>query len=274
MASGSGKDRDDGKQEPARVHGQRDDASAASPAGAPSFGAAQAGSRAGLPKAKKTILRKIISSGKDKLEVLKTKAIPYGQALNHYVGQILALYRDRIYAVNAIGLGDRYSEFRPVEEDGECFYRSFIFSYLEQVLDRKGRNEERRLLAAIQELAEESACLGWASEFSRSHDVQAETSRVLQHLRSNRRQADYTEDIPGLGENDCVANWCLQHVTPRRVVAGRVQMWALAAALQVSLVLVQLNEEAPDDVYVSPGADAARVHVLFTVNHYDIIYPI
>uniref|UniRef100_A0A453B8G6 ubiquitinyl hydrolase 1 n=1 Tax=Aegilops tauschii subsp. strangulata TaxID=200361 RepID=A0A453B8G6_AEGTS len=68
--------------------------------------------------------------------------------------------------------------------------------------------------------------------------------------------------------------WCLQHVTPRRVVAGRVQMWALAAALQVSLVLVQLNEEAPDDVYVSPGADAARVHVLFTVNHYDIIYPI
>ncbi|KAF7015184.1 unnamed protein product [Triticum aestivum] len=396
MASGSGKDRDDGKQEPARVHGQRDDASAASPAGAPSFGAAQAGSgvssppphppppvddqagggsrragesissppppsarpvdvqtgsqifeaggsssaaarageQAGLPKAKKTILRKIISSGKDKVFCRKgigsserpqvgslerphvtQQAIPYGQALNHYVGQILALYRDRIYAVNAIGLGDRYSEFRPVEEDGECFYRSFIFSYLEQVLDRKGRNEERRLLAAIQELAEESACLGWASEFSRSHDAFKELMKKVKRWKKKRRliplltdrykrklleffstydqtedifaflrlvaatwlclhRADYTEDIPGLGENDCVANWCLQHVTPRRVVAGRVQMWALAAALQVSLVLVQLNEEAPDDVYVSPGADAARVHVLFTVNHYDIIYPI
>ena len=62
------------------------------------------------------------------------QAIPYGQALNHYVGQILALYRDRIYAVNAITLGDRYLEFRPVEEDGECFYRSFIFSYLVIVL--------------------------------------------------------------------------------------------------------------------------------------------
>ena len=49
----------------------------------------------------------------------------------------------------------------------------------EQVLDRKGRNEERRLLAAIQELAEESARLGWASEFSRSHDV---SSCLFPHL--------------------------------------------------------------------------------------------
>ena len=99
------------------------------------------------------------------------QAIPYGQALNHYLEQIVSLFRDRIYAVNEIGLDDRYLEFRQVEGDGECFYRSFIFSYLEQVLDRKDTNEERRLLAAIQELAEEPARFGWASEFSRSHDA-------------------------------------------------------------------------------------------------------
>uniref|UniRef100_A0A8R7R7C0 OTU domain-containing protein n=1 Tax=Triticum urartu TaxID=4572 RepID=A0A8R7R7C0_TRIUA len=310
-------------------------------AGRSSSAAARAGEQAGLPKAK-TLLRKIFSSGKNKVLCregigsserphvgsserphvggserphVNQQAIPYVQALNHYVGQILALYRDRIYAVNAITLGDRYLEFRPVEEDGECFYRSFIFSYLEQVLDRKGRNEERRLLAAIQELAEESARLGWASEFSRSHDAFKELMKKVKRWKKKRRlipistdrykrkllgffstydqtedifvflrlvaaswlclhRADYTEDIPGLGEDDSVADWCLQHVTPRRAVAGRAQMWALAAALQVSLVLVQLNEEAPDDVYVSPGADAACVHVLFTINHYDILYPI
>ncbi|VAH31401.1 unnamed protein product [Triticum turgidum subsp. durum] len=105
------------------------------------------------------------------VDIIPLSAIPYGQALNHYLEQIVSLFRDRIYAVNEIGLDDRYLEFRQVEGDGECFYRSFIFSYLEQVLDRKDTNEERRLLAAIQELAEEPARFGWASEFSRSHDV-------------------------------------------------------------------------------------------------------
>ena len=74
-----------------------------------------------------------------------------------------------------------------MEGDGECFYRSFIFSYLEQVLDRKGRNEERRLLAAIQELAEESARLGWASEFSRSHDAFKELMKKVKRWKKKRR---------------------------------------------------------------------------------------
>uniref|UniRef100_A0A453B8T2 Uncharacterized protein n=1 Tax=Aegilops tauschii subsp. strangulata TaxID=200361 RepID=A0A453B8T2_AEGTS len=57
----------------------------------------------------------------------------------------------------------------------------------EQVLDRKGRNEERRLLAAIQELAEESACLGWASEFSRSHDAFKELMKKVKRWKKKRR---------------------------------------------------------------------------------------
>ncbi|KAI5012216.1 hypothetical protein ZWY2020_024350 [Hordeum vulgare] len=403
MASGSGKDRDDGKQEPARVHGQRENASAASRTGAPRFGAAQGGGpgvswpppvfrpslspvdeqsgdltsaaregvpgisspppppappvdrqaggrifevgesssaaahaaeQAGLPKAKKKFVSKIFSFSKDTIFCRKgiesserkgiesserphvnQQAIPYRQAFDHYLQQIVALFRDRVYAVNAIILENLYSAFRPVEEDGECFYRSFIFSYLEQVLDRKDTNEERRLLAAIQELAGEPARLGWASEFSRSHEAFKELMKKVKRWKKKRRLipvltdrylkrklleffstydqteeifvflrlvaatwlclhwADYDQDIPGLGENDIVADWCLQHVTPRRVVANRVQVWALAGALQVSLVLVQLNEEEADHVYVNPEADAARVHVLFAINHYDILYP-
>ncbi|PNT68708.1 hypothetical protein BRADI_3g44391v3 [Brachypodium distachyon] len=63
---------------------------------------------------------------------------------------------------------DAYSEFRRVLGDGECFYRSFIFSYLEQVLDWQDINEEDRLLAVVNRVATQHANLGWTSEFTRS----------------------------------------------------------------------------------------------------------
>uniref|UniRef100_A0A453N1P0 Ubiquitinyl hydrolase 1 n=2 Tax=Aegilops tauschii subsp. strangulata TaxID=200361 RepID=A0A453N1P0_AEGTS len=63
---------------------------------------------------------------------------------------------------------DAYSECRPVIGDGECFYRSFIFSYLEQVIDRQDTHEEHRLLRRV---STERANLQWNSEFSRSRRV-------------------------------------------------------------------------------------------------------
>ncbi|KAM0869086.1 hypothetical protein ACQ4PT_040905 [Festuca glaucescens] len=65
---------------------------------------------------------------------------------------------------------DAYSRIRPVLGDGECFYRSFIFSYLEQVLDREDTHEEHRLLDTVERLSTEHTNLGWDSEFCRSHE--------------------------------------------------------------------------------------------------------
>ncbi|KAL5212847.1 hypothetical protein ABZP36_023694 [Zizania latifolia] len=74
---------------------------------------------------------------------------------------------------NLANLLNNYSEFRPVYGDGECFYRSFIISYLEQVLDRQDRREEYRLLATIEAkvkpLAMQIDYPEWASTFSTSH---------------------------------------------------------------------------------------------------------
>ncbi|XP_044966142.1 uncharacterized protein LOC123426388 [Hordeum vulgare subsp. vulgare] len=64
---------------------------------------------------------------------------------------------------------DVYSEFRPVTGDGDCFYRSFIFSYLEQVLDRQDTLEEHRLLDAVKRVSLQHADLRWTSEFPRSY---------------------------------------------------------------------------------------------------------
>uniref|UniRef100_A0A453MZH8 Ubiquitinyl hydrolase 1 n=2 Tax=Aegilops tauschii subsp. strangulata TaxID=200361 RepID=A0A453MZH8_AEGTS len=70
---------------------------------------------------------------------------------------------------------DAYSEIRLVIGDGECFYRSFIFSYLEQVIDRQDTDEEHRLLHVVERMSVQHANLGWNSEFSR-------TSRAFEEL--------------------------------------------------------------------------------------------
>ncbi|XP_047042896.1 uncharacterized protein LOC124646898 [Lolium rigidum] len=65
---------------------------------------------------------------------------------------------------------DAYLRFRPVYGDGECFYRSFIFSYLEQVLDRQDTHEEHRLLDTIKRVSTQHTNLGWTSSgFRRSY---------------------------------------------------------------------------------------------------------
>ncbi|KAK1692102.1 hypothetical protein QYE76_008799 [Lolium multiflorum] len=65
---------------------------------------------------------------------------------------------------------DAYLRFRPVYGDGECFYRSFIFSYLEQVLDRQDTHEEHRLLDTIKRVSTQHKNLGWTSSgFRRSY---------------------------------------------------------------------------------------------------------
>ncbi|CAL4887650.1 unnamed protein product [Urochloa decumbens] len=90
------------------------------------------------------------------------------------------------FNANALNLQRVYSEFRPVLGDGECFYRSFIFNYLEQVLDRQDTHEERRILAAAEEVAMQHARLGWADEFSRSHKAFKNLINKVKGWKTNR----------------------------------------------------------------------------------------
>uniref|UniRef100_A0A453MZD2 Uncharacterized protein n=1 Tax=Aegilops tauschii subsp. strangulata TaxID=200361 RepID=A0A453MZD2_AEGTS len=88
---------------------------------------------------------------------------------------------------------DAYSEYRSVIGDGECFYRSFIFSYLEQVIDRQDTHEEQRLLDVVQRLSTQHANLRWNSEFSRSSrafkDLIKKVMRWKKHGRRNSMES-------------------------------------------------------------------------------------
>ncbi|XP_044407589.1 uncharacterized protein [Triticum aestivum] len=202
---------------------------------------------------------------------------------------------------------DAYSECRPVIGDGECFYRSFIFSYLEQVIDRQDTHEERRLLRRV---STQRANLQWNSEFSRSRRAFKELiENVMKWKRtestSSRRKEkllkffstyDMTQDIfvflrllvaiqicshrevyepiiQGPGGNYSLEVWCLQYVIPARVYADHVMMVALARALEVPLRVESLQRGYAPDIYTGPGVPRPSVTLLYTGDHYDIIYP-
>ncbi|CAM0947891.1 unnamed protein product [Alopecurus aequalis] len=164
----------DRPQEPVREQGTHGSSSASAAAGVvDQKGRGPASAAEGKVKssqAKKALWSRIKSFWK-KLIVARERRKIYSQHVGrktlpiNQVGYYHYMTKDVSVYVNHL---DAYSRFRPVHGDGECFYRSFIFSYLEQVLDRQDTQEERRLLDAVETVYTDYTNLGWAIEFRRS----------------------------------------------------------------------------------------------------------
>ncbi|CAO2038235.1 unnamed protein product [Urochloa humidicola] len=114
------------------------------------------------------------------------KTIPSTDIPLHYNLLELVAGRGVEFSANALNLQRVYSGIRTVLGDGECFYRSFIFNYLEQVLDRQDIHEERRLLVAAEEVSRQHECLGWVDEFSRSHREFKKLIEKVMRWKTNR----------------------------------------------------------------------------------------
>uniref|UniRef100_A0A453MZD4 OTU domain-containing protein n=1 Tax=Aegilops tauschii subsp. strangulata TaxID=200361 RepID=A0A453MZD4_AEGTS len=206
---------------------------------------------------------------------------------------------------------DAYSEIRLVIGDGECFYRSFIFSYLEQVIDRQDTDEEHRLLHVVERMSVQHANLGWNSEFSRTSRAFEELiekvmrwkgtestsscrkEELLQFFSTYEKTQDifaflrllvaihicshseeYVPHIPEVDEGNCSLEvWCFEQVIPARVDADHVMLVALATALEVPLRTESFQQGYARDIYTGPGFPRPNVTLLYTGNHYNIIYP-
>lgn len=66
-------------------------------------------------------------------------------------------------------------------------------------------------------------------------------------------------------------DWCFHNIIQCHQWADHIQMNALTTALDVSLRVVNLKEGPVQDIHINQGVP--RVDLLFTGNHYDIIYP-
>ncbi|KAL6634153.1 hypothetical protein ACP70R_026824 [Stipagrostis hirtigluma subsp. patula] len=94
--------------------------------------------------------------------------IPMTGIIEHY--QLLEKVKGQGEVVHSNALFLRRAYFSPVHGDGECLGRSFIFSYLEQVLDWL-ETHGHRILAAVKRVAKQCADLRCTSRFSRSNKV-------------------------------------------------------------------------------------------------------
>uniref|UniRef100_A0A8I6Y7Q9 OTU domain-containing protein n=2 Tax=Hordeum vulgare subsp. vulgare TaxID=112509 RepID=A0A8I6Y7Q9_HORVV len=217
------------------------------------------------------------------------------------------------YMVSSNGMNslDGYSEFRPVIGDGECFYRSFIFSYLEQVIDRPDTDEEHRLLGVVETASARHADLGWDSEFPRSSRAFKKLLEEVKRWKNTESTSrcrkeellkffstyDETQDIfaflrllvaiemcshrlvyepliPDVASGIySLKVWCFLHVTPARVDSEYLMMRALASALDVSLIVETFQGDYARDIYTGPGVPRPAVTLLYNGYHYDIIYP-
>ncbi|KAL6634255.1 hypothetical protein ACP70R_026926 [Stipagrostis hirtigluma subsp. patula] len=208
--------------------------------------------------------------------------------IQHYQLLEKVTARGEIFHSNALLLRRAYSEFRPVHGDGECFYRSFIFSYLEQVLDRPDTHEEYRLLAAVKRVAKNCADLGWTSEFSKSHKAFKKLiKKVMRWKRRSRwkrmisadsyrrrklleffsgydttrdseyvaaiwicsHREEYEPLVPDLREDFSLTDWCFREVIRRKVFTDHVQITALVTALGVPLRVEYLFQGNAQDLY-------------------------
>lgn len=188
-------------------------------------------------------------------------------------------------------LGEQYSAIRRTRGDGNCFFRSFMFSYLEHILETQDKAEVERVKANIEECRKTLQGLGYAdftfedffalfveqlesviqgADTSISHEELVERSRdqsisdyVVMFFRfvtsgEIRKRSEFFEPfILGL-TNATVDQFCKSSVEPMGEESDHVHIIALSDTLGVPIRVVYLDRSSCETGGVS-------------VNHHDFI---
>ncbi|XP_021900255.1 ubiquitin thioesterase otubain-like isoform X1 [Carica papaya] len=188
-------------------------------------------------------------------------------------------------------LSGQYSAIRRTRGDGNCFFRSFMFSYLEHILESQDREEVDRIKVNIEECRKTLQSLGYAdftfedffslfleqldsvlqgSGTSINHNELVTRSRdqsvsdyVVMFFRfvtsgEIRKRSEFFEPfILGL-TNATVEQFCKSSVEPMGEESDHVHITALSDALGVPIRVVYLDRSSCDTGGVS-------------VNHHDFL---
>ncbi|XP_008783115.2 OVARIAN TUMOR DOMAIN-containing deubiquitinating enzyme 1 [Phoenix dactylifera] len=188
-------------------------------------------------------------------------------------------------------LGEQYGALRRTRGDGNCFYRSFMFSYLEHILETQDKVEVDRILENIGECKKTLQGLGYVdftfedffsifmeelesvlqgNQTSISHEELLLRSRdqmisdyVVMFFRfvtsgEIRKRAEFFEPfIAGL-TNSTVDQFCKASVEPMGEESDHVHITALSDALGVPIRVVYLDRSSCDSGTVS-------------INHHDFV---
>ncbi|KAK4486037.1 hypothetical protein RD792_008700 [Penstemon davidsonii] len=187
-------------------------------------------------------------------------------------------------------LNEQYAAIRRTRGDGNCFFRSFMFAYLEHILESQDRAEVDRIKTNVEECRKTLLSLGYVeftfedfftlfleqlegvlsgNEDSISHDELVQRSRdqsisdyVVMFFRFiasgeiKKRSEFYEPFIQGL-TNTSVQQFCKSSVEPMGEESDHVHITALSDALGVPIRVVYLDR--------SHGDKGSSV----SVNHHD-----
>jgi ubiquitin thioesterase protein OTUB1 len=188
-------------------------------------------------------------------------------------------------------LGEQYDALRRTRGDGNCFYRSFMFSYLEHILETQDKAEVDRIMIKIEECKKTLLSLGYI-EFTfedffsifidllesvlQGHEAPIGPEELLERTRDSQvsdyvvmffrfvtsgeiqRRSEFFEPfISGL-TNSTVAQFCKASVEPMGEESDHVHIIALSDALGVPIRVMYLDRSSCDTGNLS-------------VNHHDFI---
>ncbi|KAL0385271.1 UNVERIFIED_CONTAM: OVARIAN TUMOR DOMAIN-containing deubiquitinating enzyme 1 [Sesamum radiatum] len=189
--------------------------------------------------------------------------------------------------------------------DGNCFFRSFMFAYLEHILQTQDRAEVDRITANVEQCRKTLLSLGYA-EFTfedffalfleQLESVLSGTEASIRFITSGeiRKRSEFFEPfVQGL-TNTSVEQFCKSSVEPMGEESDHVHITALSDALGVPIRIVYLDRSCDDKGSVSvnhhdftPAAchvtnanssatQTAKpfINLLYRPGHYDILYPI
>ncbi|GMH45869.1 hypothetical protein BSKO_13832 [Bryopsis sp. KO-2023] len=205
-----------------------------------------------------------------------------------------------------------YSGVRRVRRDGNCFFRGFIFGYIESLLVNREYKERDRmtkhletckdklLAASFQDLVFEDA-LGIVQEkvsevghptkdlslevwelVMRDDQVSNYVVMFLRLLTSAEIQLNKDSFLPfimGISEIMDVELFCQSMVEVMNEESEEIHIKALTDALKVSVRVYSLDSRSPVELtpadYVPENCptESPLVHLLYRPGHYDILYP-
>ncbi|XP_058103563.1 OVARIAN TUMOR DOMAIN-containing deubiquitinating enzyme 1-like [Magnolia sinica] len=187
-------------------------------------------------------------------------------------------------------LSEHYAAIRRTKRDGNCFFRSFMFSYLEYILESQDKAEVDRVVACVEQskkmlqsigyeeyiytdfyslFIKQLECLLQGKETSISPDELLKRSQeasisnylvlFLRYVASGeiRRRSDFFQSF--IVENGTVNKFCSTSVESMGEESDHVQMIALSDALGVPIRVVNLD---------SSSCKASSVN---EANHHDFI---
>ncbi|KAM3211737.1 hypothetical protein ACQJBY_065072 [Aegilops geniculata] len=203
-----------------------------------------------------------------------------------------------------------YSVYREICPDGNCFYRSFIFSYLEQL--EASANEEQRLFGVLEPVWEKFRSLHWSDSYSDLHiafvcfilecveqkrelSVSGYQDWLFQESQNEQKFANilsylrlitaieictkaekYEAFIEHPDQKLNVVEYCRTSVIPMKEEAESVNLFALTDVLQVPLQVVYIRDKPTEPnthiIYELPESSVPTVTLLYRPGHYDIIY--